>query len=217
MNSKTLMIFSLIGFVITGLIRVLYRIYKNIQDYNFVVEYSLKLGELLNGKISNNDYGYIFKNATKLSETMGSFGIIDYKPPFANYYYKNYNIINTILNYQDSIMDDEIKLALKQMYIYLGACDSSIEKLKKHLKNPLILFAEGFRFIFNIPLFAAYSLGIFSGKMYYKIKGNGIYYFFQNVVGLIGFISSLIGIIQGKEFLFMSYSKILQIISSIFS
>ncbi|MEW9093728.1 MAG: hypothetical protein AB2417_01490 [Clostridiaceae bacterium] len=216
MYSKILIIISLVGLIIVGFIKLIYEIYKYTQDYNFVNEYISRLIKILNDNMSDEDFSYILNNASKLSSTMGVYGIIDYQPPFANYIHKNYSIINIILNYNGSIMNDELLLALKTMQFYLGACDNRIEKLKNQLKNPLVLFAEGFRFIFNIPLFVLNSLGIISNNVYYKVKRNIIYSFIQNIFGLIGFISSLIGIIQGKEVMLQVYNKVSYFITSIF-
>ncbi|WP_186430060.1 hypothetical protein [Clostridium sp. BSD9I1] len=216
MNSKILMSIILLGFIIIGLIKIICKIHKYIQDYNFVNEYALKLSNTLKGNIKDGEYTYILNNITKLSDTMGDYGNFSYKPPFANYIYNNYSIIDIILNYNGGITNEELNLALKATLIYLGECNNKIERSKDKLKNPLILFAEGFRFVFNIPLFMLNSLGIISANMYHKIKHNVVYYFIQNMISLIGFISSVIGMIQEKEVLMNIYNSIIQGIVSIF-
>ncbi|AKA70147.1 hypothetical protein [Clostridium scatologenes] len=216
MYNKLLFAIILFGLIIVGFVKTLYKIRKYVVNYNFVGEYSSKVNNLLNETIIDEDYSYILSNIEKLSHTMGHYAIMDYKPPFANYIHKNYNIVNFILNYNDRIMNQELIMALKSMQVYLGACENEIEELKKCLKNPFKLFAEGFRFIFNTPLFILESLGIISTRMYYRIKVNTIYYFIQRIAGLIGFVSAVVGTIQGKEVLFNIYNKGSKLITSIF-
>jgi hypothetical protein len=210
------MVGILVGVIIVGFIKIILKCRKYVDNYNFVIDYKEKTLKLLTDNITNEDYGYLLSNITKLSNAMGIYGIIDYQPPFANYIHKNYSIVNLIVNYQDSFMKDELQLAVKTMQIYLGACNQHIDELKKKIKNPFTLFAEGFRFIFNIPLFILNSLGIISDRFYYKLKDNGIYYFVQNIVGLIGFISSVIGLVQGKDFLIQCSNKVINFIASVF-
>jgi|GEM_PF-4895856 len=213
MNNIILIIVFLLAIIITGFINILYKIYKKDQDYSFVADYSSKLNKLIGNKISNEDYSYILSNATKLSKALGVYGVMDYQPPFANYIHKNYNLINFVLNYSGEIMNEEIQLFLRTIIMYLGACNNYIDSLKTKLKNPFVLFAEGFRFIFNIPLFILKSLGVISDNIYYRVKGNIVYHFFQNIIGLIGLVSSVIGIVQGKDVLVHLYSKLIGMFS----
>lgn len=216
MISNVVVILILLGIIIIGFIKIVYGIGKYKNNYNFVNEYISKLNNLLSEKISNEDYTYILTNTTKLSNTMGMFGIVDYSPPFSNYMYKNYSITNIILNYDDAIMKPELRLVVKTILVYLGACNDKIEKLKKSLKNPLQVFAEGFRVILNTPLFILKSLGLVSDKIYYKIKGNYFYHFIQNIIGLMGFMSAIVTLMQGKEIIFNTYYKLIQDVASIF-
>lgn len=208
MYYKIFIIVFLLSIILLGFIKSLYNIKKYIEDYNFVNDYIGKMMDLLNRRIDNTNYVYLLDNAIKLSNVLGIYGVMDLTIPFKGTY-KNYSIVNIILNYRSDLMEDELTLAMKSMQIYLGQCNDNIKSTRKTLKNIFSLFSVGFRFLFNIPLFILNSLGIISNSFYYKIKNNGFYYFIQNLVALIGLVSSIIGIIQGKEVLFNIYKMII--------
>jgi hypothetical protein len=173
-----------------------------IKFIDFVCKYKNNYDHFTNiGNLDNELYIWLTMNANKMQNYLGSYGLLDYKPQFQNYYFQNFQIItNTIPKFRTHNIDEfDINTSDDCLLRYIGYLEEYRNITLKNIKNPIIWFREGLKIIFNIPFFILLSLDIFDRNKVNKIKDSIIYKFTISIFTLTTFISGCVTIIVGYD------------------
>src|SRR6056297_1417591 len=103
------------------------------EKEEFANEFHNKLLEYVETGGDDSLFLWLSKNAVKMQEYMGSFGITSYQPPFSNYYITNYMII---INGLDEVKKDfyigynqHFEIIRSSILKYLGSIDVKRNKI----------------------------------------------------------------------------------------
>lgn len=140
-------------------------------------------------------------NVTKIQNAVGNFGVMTFKPAFANYMINNYQIIvNSLPKFRDGSIDNyEVNSVDDCLLRYIGNLEDYRTDAIKNLKNPIIWFREGFKELISLPLFIFYWFGIFSKRTLRFIMNSFIYKMIVGLFAFVAFVSGLVTIIVGYE------------------
>jgi len=201
-------IITLIILLLIGWSTIKCNLNKYIKDNNSVIEYRDKFIEFCNQFNSNNNqstsldlYNWLIMNSQHIQNIISGFGKMDYKPAFAQYYIRNYEVIlNTIPKFRNHDIEDfDIYSTDECLLRYIGYQNERISCIKKQIINPIIWFREGVKSIINIIPFLFNWFGIISSSRVRSIINSNFWNVISGIIALAGFISSLVTIIAGKE------------------
>ncbi|QGG57901.1 hypothetical protein [Paenibacillus sp. B01] len=217
MNNWMLFVVILIIFII-GLARSIYDYLQALRKNNYSVEFINIFREFATILIQqehfeSEKYQWLMMNASKMQNMMGSYGIASYKPPFANYMFKNYQlIVNGIREIKDTFQRaassyglsfekrwviESINIVDDALITFVGAMGNYKDEVNKQLKNPLIWLREGVRFVVTSPISLFYWSGLMKYRTYNIISNNFFVKFLSFLIGIVGVVSSIVTIVTG--------------------
>jgi len=193
----------LIGFI-TNLREFLQ--YKKRDD--FAYEYFNNLKKYIESGDDNNiSFTWLTSKSSKIQNQMGTFGIVGYKPPGANYIHNNYQLIVNGLSelrqyYSERyIMDrlaNEMAATLQEALIrYIGHLEDKVEASKANLFNPIIAFREGVKSTLAIPFNLLGWFGIVSMSTIHQFIKSTIFKLFSGIAAILAFLGTVMTIIVG--------------------
>ena len=201
-------IIILIILLLIGWSTIKHNLNKSVMDNNSIIEYRDKFIEFCNQFNRNNSnstsldlYNWLIMNSQHIQNKIGGFGKMDYKPAFAQFYIRNYEIIlNTIPKFRNHDIEDfDIYSTDECLLRYIGYQNERIICIEKQIKNPVIWFREGVKSVINIIPFLFSWFGIISSSRVQGIINSNFWNIVSGIIALAGFISSLVTIIAGKE------------------
>lgn len=217
LNDWMLFIVIVIIFII-GLVRGIYYYFHVLRKFNYSVDFTNHFrdfgSQLVEHEYFDSEkYQWLMMNSSKMQSMMGSYGVVSYKPPFANYMYKNYQlVVNGIreikgnfqraagsygLSFEKRWVLESISMVDDALLTYVGAMSNYLDGTKRGLKNPLIWLREGVRFIVTSPISLLYWSGLIKYRTYNIISNNFFVKVLSFVIGIIGFVSSIVTIVTG--------------------
>lgn len=216
-------ILVLLGIIILGFIVTIYKKRDIDKRYNFVKEYldtTRIVGNLISDdKPINEQYTWLQYHVIKIQKELGPYGIISaYKPAYADYYHRNYEIM---LNGIREIKDLYVKQSSKRQIIdlimtiddillmYLGHLNTDISALGKKMLNPFILLREGLVVLITLPLRILYWSELINYASVEKLERSVIFKILSFVIYIITVLSSVLTLIIG-------YEDLMEIIKNIF-
>jgi hypothetical protein len=188
---------------------------KNEERRNFTDEYREEFIKFCNNYMqtsqAGSEYVWLLQNSTVIQRQMGSFGVMTFKPPFANYQYTNYPVlINTIPKFRDgSIHQAEIGFVDDSLLRYLKRLDDVVSAANKNLHNPIIWFRQGIRTVLGIPFYLLDWFGLVSPIATERLIANSFFKFISNLSAFVAFISGLITIAVGWDQALVFIKKLL--------
>jgi len=211
--TTTLIIAGLVCVFLFGFINIFLRLSRIASNIDFASEYRNKFIEFANkyvatynkqsnpGTLDGDKYVWLTMNVTKIQNAVGNFGIMTFKPAFANYMINNYQIIvNSLPKFRDGSIDNyEVNSVDDCLLRYIGNLEDYRTDAIKNLKNPIIWFREGFKELISLPLFIFYWFGIFSKRTLRFIMNSFIYKMIVGLFAFIAFVSGLVTIIVGYK------------------
>jgi hypothetical protein len=213
----TLIIIGIFIFILfIGFWTIYKRLSNYIQKHDFAFEYRNNFIEFSNlfhssqGTFNNEKYIWLTKNVGKIQRYLGNTGKMEYLGAFQRIHISNYEIvINTLPKFRDgNIHPFDINSTDDCLIRYIGLMEEQIIYLKKIIKNPIILFKEGFQEIFSLPIYILNWFGILTDNSVYRVTTNIIYKLVLGLGGLVSFLSAVVTIIQGKEETLKLFQKI---------
>lgn len=211
MTIIVLVSFALI--LILGFFLILYRLSEINKELKFTEEFQNKFISLSsqyfnldrNGsaKFDFNLYQWLMKNSNKMQIMVGANGTMTYFPPYKNIAINNYLIIiNSIPKFSDgSLSEFDVNSVNNCLLRHGGDVEERGDRIEKELKNPLVWFKNGIQAILSLPIHIISWFGIIPNKTALFITNNTVFKIISGILALVGLLSGLITIIQGKEFL----------------
>lgn len=202
--STVLVFVSLFIIMIIGFVNIFFDYLKSTKKAKFAIEYLTKFQQFEKSRNTNFDgetYYWLTHRVSKIQSQLGSYGVMDYQPPFGNYIHKNYQIIiNALPEMRNGTADSSMINACEDVLIrYIGFLDDIIEISKNQLKNPFKWLQKGVQSIISFPFLVFYWLGLISLSYVNKIINNYIFKLISGFIALLGIIASIITIILGWE------------------
>lgn len=197
---------------LVGLVRLLRDRKAITQRKKLATEFSENLHQYVESNGRNAEaYGWMIHRSNRMQNELGTAGIFAvYRPPYANYQYKNYPVIlNMLPDLQRSLSDSTLSRGdLPQQYAsaiqhalvrHLGSLDDLSETISRALKNPFFWLREGVRTLLSTPLALLEWAGIISGSWLSQITSNYLFKALSGISALIGLFSALMGILLGWD------------------
>ena len=193
------------------------RIFRKVKDINsrtqFANEFMEQLSKYLNSNGEDYDtYSWLVHRSPKIQREMGVFGLLrNYRPPFSNLMFNNYDIILNILPELRNEFEEErlmrntrtlrnyVALLNESILRYMGDLSDRLEPLRKELKNPVIWLREGFSWVVLLPLTVLSWVGVLGETLLEKISRNPFFKLFAGIITLLGVVSSIMTIVIGWD------------------
>lgn len=215
--NRMIPIIIVIILIICGFVKKILRIKQYDKRIDFTVTFNNNFFDFVNDfcqrwVFDNEKYRLVIKDIDFIQQELGMDGIIStFQDPIKGLQINNYQLfMNIIPELRSAITDYYNSITKERVYQLIGFCEDSLKRHignleravideKKGLLNPITCMGEGIRWIVGLPIDILQWVGIYGERTNYKIKKSGIYKFINNIIVVIGFISSIMGIILGWE------------------
>lgn len=196
--------------------------YKDLRKRkDLIVEFGNKFNEFCKqSEFDNQLYFWLVQNSVLVQSELGSFGIVAYKPPSANYMIPNYQVIVNLIPelrrektdnsmFRDmAIYHEHANLCLEVLIRYLGLLEKWLGEATIELRNPFIWLRNGVQAVLLIPLYLLNWFGVLGKSTIGKFTQNIFFKSISAIVAIIGLLSSLVTIIIGWD----EFSKLISIV-----
>ena len=204
MNERYLIIGALFAVLAIGFIRLLVKRNRLITEGDFAQKYLSKFQKFATSyrdKFDGQLYYWLTHRAVKMQSQMGVFGQVDYKPPAANYYIRNYQFIVNTLPLMRSGMTylPEVAMCEDALIRYIGLVDDRLASSSKRLKNPFIWLQEGVQLILALPVLVLHWSGLISITAIDSLTENLFFKVLSGLIILTGLVASVFTIALGWE------------------
>jgi hypothetical protein len=209
MNSRWVAVVVLLCLMLAGGVHLLRRRASIRGDKEFAIEFADKLRTYVNSEGHDGPaYAWLVHRSTKMQTQMGPGGIYGaYRPPFANFQYRDYPIVMNMLPDLRQAYGDHI-LARSQAGQYanalfdalvrhVGVLDDREAAAVDALRNPLVWLREGAAMVVAFPVDLLAGLGIMSSRMAVHWRAGWFVRVVSGLVALTSLVSAVIGIVIG--------------------
>ena len=182
-------------------------------DMEFAREYQDKFVRFINGLFSrqhfdNELYGWLTYNVARMQRDLGDFGKVDYRPPYAGYMVRNYQLLVNTLNQMRSALSDEYGFQLlgkdqdaascsDMILRYAGSLGEQEQDLLRESGSPFVWLQQGTQFIVTLPIRLLVWSGLIQYSTFASVSQNGVIKFLSFLINLVGFVGSIITIVTG--------------------
>lgn len=196
--------FSIVTLLLIGLISGLYIIKRISSRIRFTQEFGDRFARCVSSAGSDDfgeNYAWLNNRLPKLSEEIGSYGMIQYKPPFANYIHKNYLIVpNTIMKIGTGMADSgDMKMTAAILMQHVGRLEDQKEAALRRLKNPFFLFTDGVSIILSFPVWILAGSGVIKPSSVRRFRETRIARFITAIISIITLLSAVMTIALGWD------------------
>lgn len=196
----------IVTILVLGFISVKRKQYNLLQKLSFANTFLEKLDVLWRDRQNRGEiYTWLVLNSEKMQSQTGRAGIsAQYRPPYANYMISNYYIIINTIHELRSWLDDSLGIKYTEMIQntilrHNGVLMNELEQLETQLRNPLVWFRNGVRFILSLPFYLLREFGLLGSGTSAHILASRSFNFLASIVALIGFISAIVGLVIGWD------------------
>lgn len=212
MGDRLIVIGALVVVATEGFVTLVAARRRIARDYQFAHDFGERFSDFTRSEGVNAEaYTWLIQQSNKMQIAMGSQGVYAmFRPPFANFQYRNYPIIlNLLPELRKAFLDPILSRNLAQQYRSAIA-----ESLLRHvgmleqrkasdgeLLNPLVWLREGVRWLLSLPFALLAWTGLISLQKVNALLYSGLARVVTAFVTLVGLLSGVMGIILGwKEF-----------------
>lgn len=203
---------SMIAFLLAvGFTRVLREVLRGEEKIKDISNFLNKFGKYVQSQGSDYEaYLWLIQKSPKIQAMLGGYGEASlFRPPFANFAYRDYQIIvNVIPEIRKEFEDDAylrntralneyIALVRDSLLRFVGVLNDELETKKKKLKNPVIWFSEGVSWLLLLPFSLVQWVGLLSERLVNGIANHVLFKIMAGLASLLGVISTLMTIMLG--------------------
>ncbi len=204
MGDRYLIIIILLVVLVIGFIRLLMKHRSLVNEANFAQEYLTKFRKFANSYLNSFDgqlYDWLNHRLIKINSQIGILGEVDYRPPFANYIVKNYQLIpNTLGEMRSRMAHPSLVAKCDDILVrYIGLADDWLTTSSKRLKNPFVWLREGVQSILALPILVLNWLGVISITTVNSLNENLFFKVLSGLVALVGLLAGIVTIALGWE------------------
>jgi hypothetical protein len=154
-------------------------------------------------------YVELTERVVRMQREIGGHGVMAlFRPPFANYAYRDYPLlVNMLPDYRRSANDwalhrhaSECVSTIRDALVrYSGSLSELEEDARRSFRNPMVWFKEGVRFVVSSPFRLLRSLGILSAGVESNIVGSTLVRVASGIVALVTLVAGLVQIVTGWD------------------
>ncbi len=188
---------------------------SSLRKIEFTEEFRTKYHRYCESNGADDEsYSWLVFNSHRMQNSMGSYGQISYRPPFASYMIKNHPIILNFIpeirgHFEDRALSGRIigdsnlrrymKLTDETLIRFLGVLDEWNTKARRDLRNPVRWFAMGIKGIVAAPLRLLSWFGLLETSTAVRAESNIIFRAVASLAALVSFAAAIVDIANGWE------------------
>ena len=208
-------ILVLVGLLIAGFVRQRFVLTNIIERLDLVDEFLNRFIEWCNGEAKDQaHYNWMVEKSNIVQDMLGRSGLIDFRPPFANYMHPNYAVIlNEIPEIQKEFFDDlrtfnsiakrnllaHIRMVDSCLRRFIGSTEEQLKRERARLRNPLVLFCAGAACLMELLLYLLSECKIISTRRRAVIVNGKIFSVLSGLFTLATLIAAIITIVIGWD------------------
>ena len=184
---------------------------RHLKEKRARVEEFLKNLKLFveSGAKDRQAYFRMVHQSALVQRDIGSYGLMSYRPPYANHMFHNCQMVVNLLSEIDRwIQDDDMFLSLKpgralvqtlqeSLVRFLGVIDDIQPGVEKIRRNPLLLLREGISWLLALPIAVFSFLGMIGENISEVVAQSGFVRFASGLITLIGLLGSIVTLVVG--------------------
>ena len=183
-----------------GFIKIFNGYKATLDKVNFCTEYNNTLINLIEARGNHAEkYAWLINKSTKMQRHLGRMGLIQYKPPHANYMHNNYPVIMNLVpemhsafQQRSSWAQDLAQLVTNCINMHHGSISEILESKTDDLKNPMTWFREGIGTLTSSPVLILRYLNIIPNGSLTDIENGKLY---KAITGLTILITGVVALI----------------------
>jgi hypothetical protein len=211
MSSRWIAAAGLALLLIVGLATILRGRAALSKRHDFALEFADRLRQYVESEGRDSaSYGWLVHRSNRIQTEMGTVGVYGaYRPPFANFQYRDYPIVLNMLPdlrnaYGDPILSRSqagqyANALIDSVVRYLGVIEDRDTRLLDSLRNPFAWLREGARLFVKPPVTVLAELGLVSAATADRWRNGGAVRVLAGIVSLVSLASGVIGIAVGWE------------------
>lgn len=167
----------------------------------FATDFLDKYHILMNSYFSSHNidaeaYHWLTLHSARMQLLMGPFGIVDYRPPYANYILRNYQmVLNALPEIRTGLIFETDITNLDDMIIrFIGWERDRANSFRNRLFNPFAWLQEGMRFIILLPLQVMEWIGIAKEGTINRADNSRSIGILAGIFSLLGIIGTIVGL-----------------------
>jgi len=203
-------LFILIALFVLGFFLVRRRLLHVLERRAFLHEFADRFARYVESGGRNDVlYAELTERVGRMQRELGGYGVMaSYRPPFANYAHRNYQVvINMLPEYRQAATQWRMESQAAQyasairdvLLRYSGTLGELEDNAWKDLRSPVVWFRESVRAILASPFQLLTSLGILSSSIGAGLIGSGILRVASGLVALIALFAGIVQIITGWD------------------
>ncbi|MGA2622545.1 MAG: hypothetical protein ABSF91_01705 [Bacteroidota bacterium] len=194
-----------IGFVVIG---------RDLATFNSkrtrITEFLDNLKAFMESKGTDREaYGKMVYQSALIQGDLGDFGVMSYKPPGANYFIHNYQLVVNMLSELDQwIHTDDVfhvfrpgqglaRTIHEALLRYLGVLDQRIRQTKSNQRNPLLVMREGISWLLSLPIATLAFLGLAGESLFMTLRHSLLMRLVSAVLTLVTILSAIVSLFAG--------------------
>jgi hypothetical protein len=201
----------LLALLTLGFVVALRRLSRLRARQDFLTEFTDRFMRYVNsGGKDEGLYVELTQRVSRMQRELGHHGIMAmYRPPYANYAFRDYQIIvNMLPQYRQAAHDEILQRnqalqyadAMRDVLVrYSGTLQELETDARRDLKSPVVWFRDGVRALLSLPLVALRELGILSPSLSASILGSGLLKVGAGVVALVTLVAGIVQILTGWD------------------
>jgi len=179
------------------------------EQLAFAEEYRSELDALLE-RAEQATYEWLTLNANRMQAQMGPEGVVNMRPPHANYIINNYAIVPNGLAEIRKFLSDDLLSRGNLPTQYHALIDDAILRHQGTLlegrrinwasvRNPIKWLAVGTQAALALPLGLLVSLGVLPRAFASRVRSSSGFRVLSGLVATVGFVSGVFGLVTGWE------------------
>lgn len=159
-------------------------------------------------------YNWMILNSHRMQGEMGGYGLYaSFKPPFANFAYKNYPIIlnmipelrqhidrsDGLMRLGNQMIDSYGKAIDETLLRYIGSLEDAARRTLGEVRNPFAWLRSGVELVVSMPLLMLSGFGLFGARTVQLVQGSLAFRLVTALVALAGLASSIVTVLAGWD------------------
>lgn len=192
---------------LTGLLSLVRARVQLTEALSFTLEFQDNLHALLQ-QGGRETYEWLTRNAVRMQHQLGGFGVVTFRPPYANYVVNNYEVVtNGLAEIRKALSDGLLaRGGLAAQYHALiddalmrhqGIVQERARQNSASLRNPLTWLAVGTQALLAAPLWLLASLGVLPTRLVSRVRASSIFRVVSGTIAAVDFVSAVVGLVTG--------------------
>jgi hypothetical protein len=212
--SRFQIISILVVIALMGWLQLIFKIRRTNEKEKYALKYFDSFKKYVESKGKDNEaYTWMTYESVKMQNQLGILGIMsNYKPPGANYIFKNYPVlVNMLPDLHSSFNSDYLIVAspwisnyiqvLQEMLVrHLGVLNKEKKDIQSEINNPFKAFRAGIQLLLLLPFSIVSWFGLATKDFLWRLSRNPLVKIISGVFAIIMFISAIVSLVVGWKY-----------------